>query len=205
MSRRSPPIDACRYRAGIRRANMAGLVICAAMALVWVGPFGPGMLAEAGDSPESPQIVKAQDLVKMIPFVVWPPAALGDPGAAFTLCVVGDDPFGPLLDQTVAGQVVDGRAMTVRRMSRLAAGVSCQIVYAAGSGEQPVADILRQLHGQPVLTVTDRAADGTQGVVDFVISDGQVRFDIDDQAAAENNLTISSKLLGLALAVRARK
>ena len=51
------------------------------------------------------------------------------------------------------------------------------------------------------LTVTDGAT--TPGMVDFVPSGGRVRFQVDDQAAADSGLRISSKLLSLATAVNA--
>jgi hypothetical protein len=40
-----------------------------------------------------------------------------------------------------------------------------------------------------------------RGIINFVISDGHVRFEIDKGAAAVNGLTISSKLLSLAVRV----
>ncbi len=62
------------------------------------------------------------------------------------------------------------------------------------------------MKGAPILTVTDSSmrGPGSKGVIDFVIKDNRVRFDIDDQAAAKNGLNISSKLLSLAVAVRPR-
>ena len=39
-------------------------------------------------------------------------------------------------------------------------------------------------------------------MISFVIEDNHVRFDIDDAMAAEGGLAISSKLLGLAHAVK---
>jgi YfiR/HmsC-like len=53
-----------------------------------------------------------------------------------------------------------------------------------------------------VLTVTDGAADpDNRGIINFVISDGRVRFEIDNLAAEASRLTISSKLLSLAVRV----
>jgi hypothetical protein len=53
-----------------------------------------------------------------------------------------------------------------------------------------------------VLTVTDGASPA--GVVDFVTDAGAVRFRLDDEAAAQKKLVISSKLLSLATAVKRR-
>jgi len=56
-----------------------------------------------------------------------------------------------------------------------------------------------------VLTITDAPADARDtGIINFVIRDNRVRFEIDLDAAARNQLTISSKLLSLATKVRAR-
>src|SRR5581483_8974891 len=77
----------------------------------------------------------------------------------------------------------------------------CTVAFAAGSAAQVAAD-LAALHGSPVLTVTDGATDpAATGIINFVVVDGRVRFEIDARAAAANRLTISSKLLSLATRV----
>jgi hypothetical protein len=146
--------------------------------------------------------VKATFLYKFAPFVEWPANAFGGPGAPFTICVVGPDPFGPVLDRAVAGQAVGGHPISVRRMGAVDKTAPCQIVYASGSPGE-AAKTLRAMHGQPVLTVTDGG--GAPGVIDFALDQGRVRFRIDDAEAAEDNLAISSKLLSLALSVKPRK
>jgi hypothetical protein len=58
---------------------------------------------------------------------------------------------------------------------------------------------MEMLRGQPVLTVSDAMASPVdRGIVNFVIDDNKVRFEIDERAAEQNHLTISSKLLSLA-------
>ena len=56
------------------------------------------------------------------------------------------------------------------------------------------------MRGSPILTVADNAASGA--IIRFVVQDNRVRFNVDAAAAAANRVTISSKLLGLALTVR---
>jgi hypothetical protein len=93
----------------------------------------------------------------------------------------------------------------VRHLDALGRNQDCEIVFAAGSDAQPVAAILAAVRGMPVITVTDGVRDPrAKGIINFVIVDNRVRFEIDDQAAAENGLTISSKLLSLAVYVRPR-
>jgi len=158
----------------------------------------------AAQAQESLEIaVKAAYLYKLAPFVDWPAAATHSAGAPFTVCVVGDDPFGPVLDRAVAGQKVGDRPIGVRRLATAAHDSPCDIAFLGGSRAQSVKDELSVLHGAPVLTVTDGGT--ATGIVDFALTQGRVRFRVDDQAAAEDGLTISSKLLSLAVSVRPRK
>lgn len=149
--------------------------------------------------------VKATYLAKFAPFIEWPKAAFASPESAFVLCVAGDDPFGRLLDEAVAGAHIYGRPVSVRRLSAVARNSGCEILYAGGSPAQSVAAALAAVRGTPVLTVTDRERNGgAKGIINFVIEDNHVRFEIDDAAAAEDGLVISSKLLSLAANVTPR-
>jgi hypothetical protein len=148
--------------------------------------------------------IKATYLYKFPPFVEWPANAL-PPGGYFTICIVGNDPFGAVLDQAVIGQQIKDRPILLRRMGIFNLEAGCQIVYATGSAVEPVPIILAALRGRPVLSVTDSEREGQpRGILNFVIADNRVRFEIDDQAAAESGLVISSKLLSLAIRVRPR-
>ena len=143
--------------------------------------------------------VKATDLYKFAAFVDWPPGAFAGPAEPAVLCVAGDDPFGPLLDQAVRGQKIGGRAITVMRLDRVERGAACHILFVAPSRRQAIADALDKVRGQPVLTVTDTAADAARGMIDFVLKDNRVRFRIDLRAAERSGVAISSKLLDLAV------
>jgi len=154
--------------------------------------------AAAGNSPLETSI-KATYLYKFAPFVTWPQS---DPAKPFTICVVGADPFGPVLDQAVAGQVYAQRPIQVARMESVGKQSGCDIAYLGGSHAQPVEAALDALRGAPVLTVTDEGA--PEGMIAFRLANGHVRFRIDEDAVDESGLTISSKLLSLALAVRTR-
>jgi hypothetical protein len=110
-----------------------------------------------------------------------------------------------MLDQAVSGQQIKDRPVLIRRMPIFNPEAGCLLVYATGSAVQPVPTILAALRGRAVLSVTDNERDGqTRGILNFVIADNRVRFEIDDAAAAESGLVISSKLLSLAIRVRPR-
>ena len=159
--------------------------------------------AWANDANALALAVKATFLYKFEPFVSWPAQAFASPDAPFTICVVGGDPFGPLLDRAVAGQQTAGHPITVLRLGAVSRDAHCQLLYVAATDPGAVRQAESAVAGTAVLTVTDSIDDGTaKGMINFVIADNRVRFEIDDAAARQNGLTISSKLLSLAVAVR---
>jgi hypothetical protein len=145
--------------------------------------------------------VKATYLYKFAPFVGWPAGAFPG-GVPFSICVLGHDPFGAVLDDAVRGQSVSGRRIVVRRLVAPSETSSCQLLYIGRSPRFGAAEVLRQLRGRPVLTVTDEAEGVSGGIVHFVLRDGRVRFALDADAARQNGLELSSRLLALAVSVR---
>jgi len=172
----------------------------------WTAAVATAVAVAAGaraDAQPTEAAVKAAYLAKFAPFVVWPPAVFASPAAPLSLCVLGDDPFGPLLDRMAAGESVGGHPVAVRRVAHLDADSSCQIAYLGGSSAQARAAALKAVDGLPVLTVTDAYdGDGGRGIVHLVLVDGRVRFQIDDDRARRSGLAISSRLLALGLAAR---
>jgi hypothetical protein len=143
--------------------------------------------------------VKASYLYKFAPFVQWPPAAFESAIDPLTICIAGQDPFGKTLDDAVRGQRVNGHLIVVRHIDALRPGVACHILFAgSGAGAE---ELLHAVAHQPVLTVTDRSRGVAGGMIQFVMVNGRVRFMIDQGAAEESGVAISSKLLGLAVSV----
>ena len=154
-------------------------------------------LAQATDT-----AVKAAFLPRFARYVIWPPAAMPRGSDPFVLCVLGKDPFGAALDQAVRTQSIDGRRILVRRMDTAAGAGACHIAFVEGSRTRPAGQIIAALDGKPVLTVTDADSGGQRGIIHFVVMGGRVRFFIDQSSAARRGLTVSSRLLALAVGVR---
>jgi hypothetical protein len=176
----------------MRKAKRAGLLAAALIAFLAPATGSAPQLHAA--SLEYP--IKAAFLYKFAPFVQWPTLPSGN----FTICVAGHDPFGVELDNGVKDLTVDGRTIRIQRLDAVQPGTSCQILYVAGSPTQSVQQALDLVHDRPVLTVTEKAGIGS--VIQFVIDNNRVRFDIDTDAAKAHGLVVSSKLLSLARVVR---
>jgi hypothetical protein len=162
--------------------------------------------ADIGDS--RAQAASAEDAVKVTfiqrfaSFVTWPEGAFASADAPIQICILGSEPFREMAQAMSHAQAVGGRPLVVRSIVDPAATRSCHIVYATGVTTD---DALHAAQQAPVLTVTDAAShSGGRGIVHFVVVDNRVRFHIDDAQAANGQLTISSRLLALALSVRRR-
>ena len=183
-------------RSGRARGRGGALRGLLTASVLWASQAGSAWADKA--PPE--YAVKAAYLYKFAPFVEWPPRAFTGVSSPFVICVIGQDPFGAVLDEAVRGQRVDGRTIQVRRIAS-ADPAGCQILFIGRASPQVTAQVLRAVAGQALLTVSDERGD-TPAMIQFVVRDGRVRFRIDAAAAEANGLPISSKLLGLALSVR---
>lgn len=143
--------------------------------------------------------VKATFLSKFIPFVGWPAAPNSGP---IGICLVGNDAVTAIADRAVAGQSVGDRQIIVRHLPYSGPFVECQSLYLAAPDTEK-SRILNEIQAAPILTITDAATDNSaKGIINFVLRDNRVRFEIDNAAAIRSRLEISSKLLSLAVSVR---
>lgn len=178
----------------ILRRSMAGRFIF----LGWIGAGLLGALPASAQGPSEYQ-VKAAFLYNFVKFIEWP---AGDPEggpASLKMCVIGDDPFDNALDAVVRGKSFNGRQFQVRRVADILEARSCTVLFISASERARVRPILEGLRGTSILTVGDTPGYAKQGcMIDFLMEDNKVRFEINAGAARTANLRISSKLLSLA-------
>jgi hypothetical protein len=155
------------------------------------------LLAGAAEAPPPLEYqVKAAFLLNFTKFIDWPQS---ESAAPFDICLVGDDPFGAVLDQMVEGETFQGRKLAVQRVRR-PVPAACHVLFIAKS-EKDVEGLLSSL-GPGVLTVGEESGFlHAGGMIGFVIAERRVRFDINEGASARAGLRISSKLLSIARSV----
>ncbi|MGH7847933.1 MAG: YfiR family protein [Candidatus Binatia bacterium] len=180
----------------------AGFRYAAGLAVLCVAPVLG--LAHAAEKESLEKAVKAAYLSKFGLYVEWPVAALPAPNSALTLCVAGEDSLGAALDKAAADQPRGGRPIAIRRLKTVERDSGCHILYVTGSDAVYARQAIEAVRGSNCLTVSDARGTQVGAIIYFVVKDNRVRFDIDEEAAAENGLTISSKLLSLALNVKRR-
>ena len=145
--------------------------------------------------------VKAAFLYNFGKFVTWPPAGLSR--NEFRICILGQDPFGATLDSIIAGETVEGRTVTVRRISTPSDSSSCQIVFISLSEDKRLKGILDVVGKTSALTVSE-IPQFTQrgGMIGFILDGSKVRFEVNLTPGDGAGLMFSSELLRVAASVK---
>jgi hypothetical protein len=162
--------------------------------------LGPSCLHAQRSSPSEYE-VKAAYLYDFGKFVAWPAkvAASDD----FPICVLGQDPFGPTFDATIAGETINGKKVVVNRITKPQDALSCRILFISASEESQLKEILATIDKTSVLTVSDISQFTRRGgMIQFVTDANRVRFEVNVTTAERAGLTLSSQLLKVAINVR---
>jgi hypothetical protein len=154
------------------------------------------MPAISADTVPGEYQVKAVFLFNFAQFVEWPGEAFATPAAPFTICVLGDDPFGAELDAAIKGESVQGHPLTVQRYRKAEETGPCQILFIGASELPRLDEIVSGLSGRSILTVSDidRAAE-RGAIIQFAHERNRLRLRINVDKARAAGLTLSSKLL----------
>jgi hypothetical protein len=150
--------------------------------------------------------VKAAFLYSFTKFVQWPPSTITNSNGPVAVCVFGENPFGGSLQEILAGKTFNGRPFAVKEVTSTQEGRACLILFISSSEHKRLKAVLETLQGAAVLTVGDTQGFAEDGcVIDFVLEDNKMRFEINPIAADQARLKISSKLLSLARIVSTEK
>jgi hypothetical protein len=163
------------------------------------------LLVLSGDSypsmaqPTPEYQVKAAFLFNFTQFIEWPSHAFHAPDAPLIIGLLGNDPFGPYLDEMVAGEVAGGHRLIVQRFDRVEDVKVCHILFISSADRDQLRETFDALKKQPVLTVGDGPNFArTGGMIRFYTEENRIRIRINLDAAKEVQLNISSKLLRMA-------
>lgn len=146
--------------------------------------------------------VKAAFLYNFIRFIEWP-GEVPREGEPFRLCVVADRTMKRAIQQTVEGESVRGRPLIVAQPQQPQDAQQCQILFVGRSEHQRASRLLAAVRDLPVLTVGESARFVEQGgVIEFVLQENRVRFDVSLPGAQRSNLKLSSNLLRVAREIK---
>ena len=180
---------------GALRARLIGLLRFAALLLTLASP----LMAVAQDDPGAvlERRVKAALLYRFVNYVDWP-EAVQKSSAPFTIAIAGADGVAGELAEFASGRTVLNRPLAVRKVRAGDIPRDAQVVFIGKGEASQLASVIRSIPSN-VLIVTE-SDDGLHhgSVINFIIVEGQVRFEISLDAARRRNIHLSSRLLSVA-------
>jgi len=152
--------------------------------------------------------IKAAFLYNFINFVDWPKEKVVDNNDLITVGIIGTDPFGkafePLNNKQAKGKKVlikrfKGFEESIKSSNQIEAIRKCHLLFVCRSEKQQLKKIINIVKDHSVLTVGDMNDFlESDGIINFVIEDQKVSFEINNNTAKQAKLNIRSKLLRLA-------
>jgi hypothetical protein len=157
-------------------------------------------------SGSSEYLIKAGFIYNFANLVQWPSTSFAQPDSPIVIVILGEDHFGTTLDHALEGKKVNARPFVIKRarsVSELQRALGpqkeCQILYVSSSEMSHLGEAIQMLKGVPVLTIGETPGFAKNGgIINLILEDNKVRFEVNVQAAKEADLNISSRLLALA-------
>jgi hypothetical protein len=168
------------------------------------------MLNAQETSGSSEYLIKAGFIYNFANLVQWPASSFAQPDSPIVIVILGEDHFGSTLDHVLDGKKVNSRPFVIKRAKSIAElqrvlgpQKDCQILYVSSSEMPRLGDAIQMLKGAPVLTIGETAGFAKNGgIINLVLEDNKVRFEVNVRAAKDADLNISSRLLALARIVQ---
>lgn len=143
--------------------------------------------------------IQAAFLVKFSSYVKWPEKAFPGPDEPLVVGIIGRDPFGSTVDKIARSFNANGRDVEVRRFKNPASLHRSHILFIPFSEIERMDEITTALSGRSVLLVGNFPGFLEQsGIINFVMIDKKIRFNISKTNGQKAGLAISSKLLSVA-------
>jgi len=160
--------------------------------------------------------IKAAFIYNFIKFVDWPKEKMADANEPIIIGIIGKDPFGKGFDP-VKNKPVKDRNLVIKRFvgfkeleksadkneaefdKKVESLRKCHVLFICSSEKENLEEIIKLLKGSHVLTVAD--SEGfleSGGIINFLMEEEKVRFEINITAAEQAKLKIRSQLLRLA-------
>jgi hypothetical protein len=178
---------------------------CATVVLALVVTLGVFGIPDAGAQAEDralEQRVKAAFLYRFADFVVWPDSAFAKPDSPLVIAVASAEGIAEHLRSITSGRPVGGRPIEIRRVGPSDPVPAAHILFISGSDRARMRELLRTAPRNSLVVTEVEGALEQGSVINFVIAEDRVRFEISLDSAEKRGLRLSSRLLAVARSVR---
>ena len=178
------------------RASRGLQTLAGTWCVVWGLMFPGATVASAQSGPSREYQIKAVFLFNFAQFVEWPANAFAGASSPIVIGVLGENPFGDYLDETVRGEKVENRPLEIQRYLQVDEIKTCHVLFISRSEAPRLEQILLSLKARSILIVGDGDDFVNRGgMIRLATAQNKIRLIINVGPAKAANLTISSKLL----------
>jgi hypothetical protein len=190
--------------ASARRWWSVQLAACVVGCLLVLAAWSAPSPYEEGNLPLAEQRIKAAFLYKFLSYVEWPASAIADDATPIVIGVIGADDIADELRAIVAGRTLNRHPIDVRTLGGAQPlPATVRVLFVGRDDPALLARLAPQAQRQAILLVTDFGDGLDRGsVINLVVRDNHVRFEVSLDAAQRSGLKVSSRMLAVALAVR---
>lgn len=147
--------------------------------------------------PDREYQLKAVFLYNFTQFVEWPENAFASQQSPMVIGILGTDPFGHYLEETIAGEKINGHPLLIKHFKNVEEIGDCQVLFI-NLPESKRDQALVTLKGKNILTVSDDPDFMKRGgMIRFFTRQEKIKLQVNLEAAKTENLVLSSKLLRL--------
>jgi hypothetical protein len=131
-------------------------------------------------------------------YVQWPDDRnTGD----FKILVVGESPIVSELQKMAETKKVGSRAIVVQEAAKVTGNETNHIIFISAAKSALLAEVLAKV-GSGVLVVTEKEGLGSKGsAINFVMKDGKLAFELNQNALNKQGLKASTELIRLAVVI----
>lgn len=159
---------------------------------------------QSAAQPYREDAVKAAFISRFTGYVEWP--VNPSDGGEFQIAVLGAPQVADELQRLVAERPVRNLPTRVRQITRAGEARGAHLLYVGQQFRGSLARLTREIGDRPVLIVADHPRGLEEGgVINLLLIDQRVRFEVSLPAAQRAGLKISSELLSVAVRVRGAK
>lgn len=147
--------------------------------------------------------VKAAYLFNFARMTTWPGKVFKSPAAPVEIGILGQDPFGAVIDGFLKGKTIGARTVVAKRLKSVAEAKTVQVIYVSPSFAAQAGAVIGGVGALPVLTVGDFPGFCAKGGhLNFYAEGPAVRFEANPGALKKAGVSLNAKLLGLARIVK---
>jgi YfiR/HmsC-like len=150
--------------------------------------------------------VKAAWMLNFTRFVDWPANAFATRDAPCIVGILGKDPpFGSELAAAFASKTIRGRRFELQHVQRESDTARCHMLFIPASERRTWRELQSRLGKMPVLTIGEAEGFLDLGsIINFVIQDGAIAFEIDLGNAQKAGLKFDANVLKIAARVKGK-